>query len=150
MRKLEYVDGLMKDIGPRVPKRFRMRLARPVESMRLLLAEHYGQKAKRLRRAAQGYVDDKLRELFPPPRSKAPAAVSELLLRHHEGLVRRMVRWSGLEEEAVDEILKKLETRAAALKLSYAKGRSMEKIMDSVALVISLAIEYATTGRFAG
>jgi hypothetical protein len=150
MRKLESVDRLMKDIGSRAPGRFRMHLARPVDSMRLLLAEHYGQKAKRLRKAAQGYVDDKLRELFPPARTKAPAAVSELLLRHHDGLLRRMVRWSGLEEEAVDEILKKLESRAAALKLYYPRGRSMEKIMDSVALVVSLAIEYATTGRFAG
>ena len=36
---------------------------RPVESMTLLLADYYGQKAERLRRAARGYVDDRLREV---------------------------------------------------------------------------------------
>ena len=118
--------------------------------MRVLLAEHYGQKAKRLRKAAQGYVDDKLRELFPPARTKAPAPVSELLARHHDSLLRRMQRWSGLEEDEVEEILKKLESRSAALKLYYPRGRGMERLMDSVALVVSLAIEYATTGRFTG
>ncbi len=150
IRKLQYVDRLMKEIGQEAPPRSRTRLVRPVESMRLLLAEHYGQKAKRLRKAAQGYVDDKLRELFPAARTRAPAPVSELLIRHHDGLVRRMESWSGLEEEEVEEILKKLVSRSAALKLSYPRGRGMERLMDSVALVVSLAIEYATTGRFAG
>jgi hypothetical protein len=150
IRKLQCVDRLMEDIGPKAPLPFRRRLSRPVESMRVLLAEHYGQKAKRLRKAAQGYVDDKLRELFPPVRTKAPVAVSELLHRHHDGLLRRTVRWSGLEEGEVDAILKKLETRAAALKLMYPRSQGMEKIMDSVGLSITLAIEYATTGRFAG
>ena len=150
LRKLQYVDRLMKEIGPAAPPRYGRRLSRPVESMRLLLAEHYGQKAKRLRQAAQGYVDDKLRELFPPARTKAPAPVSELLVRHHDGLVRRMQRWSGLEEDEVEEILKKLVSRSAALRLYYPRGRGMERLMDSVALVVSLAIEYATTGRFAG
>ncbi|MCX7038983.1 MAG: putative zinc-binding metallopeptidase [Spirochaetes bacterium] len=150
IRKLQCVDRLMKDIGPNTPLPFRRRLSRPMESMRVLLAEHYGQKAKRLRKAAQGYVDDKLRELFPPVRTKAPVAVSELLRRHHDGLLRRTMRWSGLEEGEVDAILKKLETRAATLKLTYPRSQGVEKIMDSVGLSIALAIEYATTGRFAG
>ena len=84
------------------PVRFRRRLSRPVQSMRILLAEHYGQKAKRLRAAAQCYVDDKLRELFPPARTRAPVPVAELFLRHHDGLVRRAVRWSAVEEEEAE------------------------------------------------
>ena len=67
LRKLRYVDRLMRTVGRTPPPRHRSRLYRPVESLRILLADHYGQKAERLRRAAQGYVDDKLREIFPPP-----------------------------------------------------------------------------------
>jgi hypothetical protein len=70
LRKLLYVDGLMRGVGRTAPPRCRTRLYRPVESLRILLADHYGQKAERLRRAAQGYVDDKLREIFPSSRSK--------------------------------------------------------------------------------
>jgi hypothetical protein len=150
LRKLQYVDDLMKEIGRKPVPPFRRRLSRPVESMRLLLAEHYGQKAKRLRRAAQGYVDDKLRELFPPVRTTAPVPVHDLLLRQHDGLCARTVRWSGLEEQEVDAILKKLESRAASLKLLYRRSQGMEKTLDSLALVIALAIEYASTGRLTG
>ena len=115
--------------------------------MRVLLAEHYGQKAKRLRAAAQGYVDDKLREVFPPARTSTPIPAAEIFRRHQAGLIRRTVRWSGLDEEEVQAIFRKLETRASSLKLFYPRSQRAEKTMDAVALLISLAIEYATTGR---
>ncbi|MGD0726815.1 MAG: hypothetical protein ABSB63_14790 [Spirochaetia bacterium] len=150
IRKLQYVDALAKEIGQVPPPRFRERLARPVASMRILLAEHYGQKAKRLRAAAQGYVDDKLREVFPPARTNTPIPAYEIFRRHQAGLVKRTVRWSGLEEEEVQAIFKKLETRASSLKLFYPRSQGAEKTLDTVAMLISLAIEYATTGRLTG
>ena len=148
--KLLYVDQLVKEIARTPPTHFRRRLARPVASMKILLAEHYGQKAKRLRRAAQGYVDDKLRELFPAVRTKAPVPAADLFHKHHPGLVSRTVRYSGLEEEEVEAILKKLETRASSLKLYYPRTQGPEKTMDTVALLVSLAMEYSTSGRLTG
>jgi hypothetical protein len=150
LKKLSYVDQLMKEIARTSPAHFRRRLARPVGSMKVLLAEHYGQKAKRLRRAAQGYVDDKLRELFPTMRTKAPVPAAELFRKHHQGLLGRTVRYSGLEEEEVAAILKKLETRSSALKLYYPRTQGPERTMDTVALLVSLAMEYATNGRLTG
>lgn len=150
IHKLRYVDRLMKSVGRREPPQRRTRLYRPVESMRILLADHYGQKAERLRRAAQGYVDDKLRELFPPTRSAATFPLIELLRRRHEALLRRAVRWSGLEQAEAEAILEKLEDRAEALQLSYPRSQGTEKTMDLVALVISLSMQYATSGRFSG
>ena len=150
LKKLLYVDELMKEIGGSPPSRFRRRLSRPVASMRILLAEHYGQKAKRLRRAAQGYVDDKLRELFPAARTKAPVPAAELFRRHHPGLIKRTVRYTELEEEEVEAILRKLETRASSLKLYYPRTQGREKTMDTVALLVSLAMEYAVSGRLTG
>ena len=74
MRKLLYVNGLMKEIRRRSAENSRVRFLRPVESMTMLLADHYGKKAKRYRRAARGYVDDRLREVFPPTRGTTAAA----------------------------------------------------------------------------
>ncbi len=150
LQKLRYVDRLMKTIGSKIPRRLGHRLLRPVESLQLLLADHYGQKAKRLRRAAQGYVDDKLREVFPPARGMYLVPAAHLLHRHHGDLLQRVCRWSGLEEEEAETILKKLENRSDVLGLHFRRSRSGEKIMDIVALVISLAIDYAYTGRFTG
>jgi len=150
LRKLRYVDRLMRTVGRTPPPRHRTRLYRPVESLRILLAEHYGQKAERLRRAAQGYVDDKLREIFPPSRSRLLQPAEELLRGRRAELLQRACRWSGLEEHEAQTILEKLEERAAALNLSYPRSRGTGRSLDVVALVVALSIQYATTGRFSG
>jgi hypothetical protein len=150
LRKLRYVDRLMRTVGRTPPPRHRSRLYRPVESLRILLADHYGQKAERLRRAAQGYVDDKLREIFPPSRSRLLQPAEELLRGRRAELMQRACRWSGLEEHEAQAILEKLEERAAALNLSYPRSRGTGRSLDVVALVVALSIQYATTGRFSG
>ena len=150
MRKLRYVDGLLKSISRTSPPKLRTRQYRPVEALRLPLAEYYGNKAKRLRRAAQGYVDDKLREIFPVSRSKALLPAAELIRGHHEELLQRAVRWSGLEEKETAAIVGKHEERATALQLSYGRSRRPSKLLDVVALVVALSIQYATSGRFSG
>jgi len=150
MRKLRYVDGLIKGIARSSPPKLRTRRYRPVEALRMPLAEHYGNKAKRLRRVAQGYVDDKLREIFPVSRSKALLPAAELLRGYHDELVQRAVRWSGLEEKETAAIVGKLEERATALQLSYGRSRRSGKLLDVVALLVALSIQYATSGRFSG
>ena len=150
LRKLLYVDRLMKSIGPTNPPRQRTRLYRPAENMRILLADHYGQRAERLRRAAQGYVDDKLREIFPPSRSSALQPADQLLRRCREGLLQRLLRWSGLDEPDAAAILDKLEERASSLALQYPRTRATERTLDVLALAVALSVRYATGGRFSG
>jgi hypothetical protein len=150
LRKLLYVDRLMRSVGRTNPPRQRTRLYRPVEGMRILLADHYGQRARRLRRAAQGYVDDKLREIFPASRSGSLVPAGQLLRRYREELLQRSVRWSGLEEPEAAAILDKLEERAAALRLQYPRSRGVEKTIDIVAMAVSLSVQYARYGRFSG
>ena len=95
--------------------------------MRILLAEHYGQKAKRLRRAAQGYVDDKLREVFPAVRTRAPIPASEIFPRARGGARRPDGALVGMEEEEVEAIFRKLETRASSLKLYYPRSQGPKR-----------------------
>ena len=150
MRKLRYVDALMRSVDRTSPPKLRTRRYRPVEALRLPLAEHYGNKAKRLRRAAQGYVDDKLREIFPASRSKSLQPAGDLLRGHREELQERAARWSGLDVKETIAIVGKLEERARALQLTYARSRSADRLLDAVALVVALSIQYATSGRFSG
>ena len=88
----------------------------------MLLAEHYGQRAERYRTAAQGYVDDKLREVFPELRGRTLVPAGDLLRKHRDELVERVTRWSGLDEDEVQTLLSKLEDRADALDLHYRRG----------------------------
>jgi hypothetical protein len=150
IRKLIYVDRLMKEIRRDSPESRRGRRLRPVDRMNLTLAEHYGKKAERFRRAARGYVDDSLHEAFPPSRGQVLRPAAALFKRYRDRLIERVVHWSVLTPTEADALLRKLEARAAALGLSYRPGAEGERLMDVVSLVIALALDYAYTGRLTG
>lgn len=146
LRKLLYVDRTMRSLRGKAPILRNGKLLRPVESMTNLLVKHYGDRAERFRVAAEGYVDDKLREVFDAPRGRGLSA-SALLAKHRSDLLGRIVRWSGLQEQEAQAILAKIEARARALRCSYARASAAEKLMDISALATALAMEFAYTGR---
>lgn len=146
-RKLLYVDKTMRRLRGHAPGLRTGRLLRPVERMTTLLAKHYGERAERFRTAAEGYVDDKLREVFPTPAGKAGRPAAALLAKHRVALRDRIVRWSGLDNAEAEAILTKVEDRARALQCAYARSQAAEKLMDISALATALAMEFAYTGR---
>jgi hypothetical protein len=150
LRKLRYVDSLMKTIREEVPLCTTGDLCTPVEEMTLLLAEHYGARAERYRAAAQGYVDDKLREVFPPIRGRTLVAAAELLRQRRRDLLGRVAHWSALPEEEVDTLLAKLEDRAEALGSQFRRREWSAKLLDLTALATSLALDFAYTGAITG
>jgi hypothetical protein len=150
IRKLLYVDRLMKEIRGTAPGSRRCHQLRPVDRMSLTLAEHYGKKAERFRRDARGYVDDSLHDAFPASRGQVLRPAAALFKRYHDRLVERVVHWSVLTPAEADALLRKLQARAAALGLSYRPGAEGERLMDVVSLVIALALDYAYTGRLTG
>jgi hypothetical protein len=150
IQKLYYVDELMKGIRSQEPLFTRGNLCTPVDGMTLLLAEHYGQRAERYRAAAQGYVDDKLREVFPPARGRDLIRAAELLRRQRDALLRRVTHWSGLDDMEVQTILSKLEDRADVLCLQVSKRKISAVLMDVTALATSLAMDFVYTGQLTG
>jgi hypothetical protein len=146
LKKLRYVDALMKTIRAEIPLCTAGELCTPVEEMTMRLAEHYGARAERYRAAAQGYVDDKLREVFPPVRGRSLAPAGELLRQGRRDLLGPVARWSSLSEKEVDLLLTKLEARADALALQFRGRERNAKLMDLVALATSLALDFASTG----
>jgi hypothetical protein len=114
--------------------------------MTAVLAEHYGARAERYRAAAQGYVDDKLREVFPPLRGRTLVPAADLLRQRHRDLLGRVTHWSTLPAEEVSTLLAKLEDRADALALQFRRRERHAKLMDLIALATSLALDFAYTG----
>jgi hypothetical protein len=150
IRKLEYVDELMRGLRNVSPLRTTGPLCTPVEEMTMRLAEHYGQRAERYREAAQGYVDDKLQEVFPPVRGRKLEYAGDLIHRHKDELLTRVTRWSDLDDDEVRALLEKLEDRSDALGLQYRKQDQNARLMDLNALATSLALDFAYTGRLIG
>jgi hypothetical protein len=150
MRKLMYVESLMKRIRKQPPEVRTGALCTPVEQMDLLLAEHYGQRADRYRAAAQGYVDDKLREVFPIIRGRKLLPAAQLFEKYQDTLLPQVVRWSELGTEEVKTLLEKLQDRAQALGLIFHPRDQVQKVMDITALATALAMNFAYTGNLAG
>jgi hypothetical protein len=150
IRKLEYVDALMRRLAKRTPRRTGGKLLNPVEEMTMPLAEHYGQRAERFRAAAQGFVDDKLRAVFPRTTGESAFPARDLLRKHHKDLLDRLVRWSSLDEPDADALLAKLEDRAGALRLRLPHRQEAKKLLDVAAMATALAVEFAYCGRLMG
>lgn len=150
LRKLLYVEALMKRVRKLPPKVLTGALCTPVETMDLMLAEHYGQRADRYRAAAQGYVDDKLREVFPVIRGRSLLPAAQLFKKHQRDLLPRVVRWSALGPEEVQTLLDKLQDRAETLELVFRPRDQVQKVMEITALATALAMNFAYTGNLAG
>jgi hypothetical protein len=148
IEKLKLVDRLMRTVCRGKPARVRPRLVMPVEAMDMLLAEYYGQKAARLRREAQGYVDDRLRDIFPAVRTGESFPAVSLLRDHRLELLQRIVRWAGLDEGEAEALLAKLENRSEALELAYRSREKYAKLLDAMAVAVSLAMDFTYSGRF--
>jgi len=150
LHKLEYMNEVMKSLRGEPPEYTRIEYLSPVEEIDKLLVEHYGERADRYRPAAQGYVDDKLREVFPAVQGRTLVPASDLIRRQREALLTRATRWSELDEEEVRTLLAKLEDRCAALGLEFPRRHLATKTMDVTALVTALAMDFAYTGQLTG
>jgi hypothetical protein len=145
-RKLTYVERLIREIGARSPQVKGGDLLRPVEELTMTVAEHYGERAERFRAAAQGYVDDRLREAFGPLKGEG-IPLGPVIRRHRQRLADAMARWSGLRAEDATAILSKLEERAEALGLELPTRRREAALMDLASLATAVALDYAYTGQ---
>jgi len=151
LRKLAFVSNLMRNVKNRpVPAVASGPLLNPVEGMNMVLAEHYGQRAERYRATAQGYVDDKLGQVFPQVRTKTQIQASQFIRQHRNQLVSSISVWSGLDIEEVTTILDKLADRARFLNLKMPRRKGNEKLVELTSLATSLAKDFAYTGRFTG
>ena len=149
IRKLRYVAKLMRRIRDSEPVVPVGKPYLPMEAMNVTVAEHYGRRAEKYRAAAQGYVDDKLHQVFPPVRGAPQKDARRFLRENRRALIARVTQWSGMGEEDAAAILQKLEDRAAALRLRLRPDQESAKLLDLTSLATALATEFSYTGRLA-
>jgi hypothetical protein len=150
MKKLDYLDKLMRQIREVKPILSDGPDYQPISDMDWTLAEHYGKQAERYRAEAQGFVDDKLRSVFPELRARIVKPAASLIQDERMLLSERVVRWTTLEVAEVAAIVDKLAARAEVLGLHYKQKDRHHKVLDLVALLTSLSMDFNYTGRLTG
>jgi len=148
IRKLQYMDGLIKRIGELEPEVTAQ--GRPPWSasrMTSTLAAHYERKRRELGSEFQGFYDDSLRMLFPA-RTGAASGVkaSKILRQHRRGLVDSVTRWTGHRKYDIHQLVNSLIGRCDALGLCAADDDKQD-IISVTALVTAVANNTLRTAR---
>ena len=124
LRKLEFVDELMRELRGTAPPVRTRRTVEPVSSLAQTLRAHYTSKQAHQASDRPTIPDRDLQRLFaaepgrpgaPIRRSGPPAAA---FLRRHRGELRRMVaRFTGESQFTLEQVLEDVITRCGALEL---------------------------------
>jgi len=137
IRKLRYVDGLIKKISNESP--IKVSQGKPPWSasrMTSTLSAYYERKRKYFGEEFKGFYDDTLEELFSrenitTPREKA----SKILRKHRLELVENISRWTGHRKYDIHQLLNRLIDRCDALEL-YGEEKDL---VEAATLITAIA-----------
>ena len=149
LKKLEYVDELMREIAGERPVLTRRKRVEPLSQLTQTLAEHYRKKQALYAFDAPKTYDRDLRRLFSddPRHRRSPAAST--FIRHNRGKIRRTVaKWTGEYQLTLDALLDDMIVRCRELKLR-AVGPERKLIFEFTVLLTAKTVQslYGTMRR---
>jgi hypothetical protein len=151
LRKLEYVDKVMKQIAhkvPKVPEPSADDL--PVTAMQYTVAEHYADSAETIPIRDPRIFDGDLRTIFVSE-SQAPeaAAAADFISRHKREIVTRIAYWTGENAGVVRQFVEFLADRASQLGLRLG-GLEASTLIELTAFGTAVMMNYRYTNAIDG
>jgi len=147
LRKLDYLDGLMRSIEGEPPARRARDRIEPISEAKQTLAEFYRQKRGRYRLALRETYDRDLKRLFSEPTGARRERLAASFLRKERAEIRKLVsRWTGEYQYAVDRVLSEIIERAEELRLVVASTAAHVK-RDAMLLVATQTLKYLNRGH---
>jgi hypothetical protein len=147
LRKLEYMDELMREIAGRPPVISTRRRVEPLDRLRTTLRKHYTRKRGHYGVDYPNFYDRDLRRLFSndPEYRKNPSA-SRFMQTLRRDVRRLVAEWTGSYQYTIDRVLEDMITRAAELKLrlKYPLDRTKQ---DFTILVTVQTMNHLHSGR---
>jgi hypothetical protein len=140
IKKLRYVDGLVKRIGDQAPVNT-VREKPPWAASRMVstLAAYYERRRKALGSAFLGFYDESLKVVFATERSGASAVKASKVLRtHRRRIVDNVTRWTGHRKYDIHELVNRLIGRCDVLGL-YARDGEADNVIGITAFVTAIA-----------
>ena len=140
LRKLEYLDHLMKTIDFSKPVKASGVKHWEVTKLRSTLGSYYKWKQKEFAEGYPGYYDPDLKRIFSlePQENSEPA--NRFIQRHRKQLMDTVCRWNHAPKYSVDSLLRRLRKRAAEIPL-YRTRSEADCLMDLTALLSTQSTE---------
>jgi hypothetical protein len=143
LRKLEYVDRLMREIGPLPPKVRPSLRDVPIEEMAYTVADYY--KSRRQPRIEiPRWFDGDLRQLFEEKGDPA----DPLLRLHRTEIIAEITYWTGVQTAIVRSLVDHLLERVEALGLCVNVGEPRRYLISYTVMVTTLALNYLHHSSF--
>jgi len=147
LKKLEYMDRLMREIGPQAPLVTSHRRVDPLPRLRKTLRRHYEQKRARYGVDYPNVYDRDLRRLFSDgPECKRNPSAARFLSRIRKEVRRTVARWTGEYQYTIDQVLDDIISRCRELKLRLAESEEQTKL-DFIIVLTVQTMNYLHSGQ---
>ncbi|MEX2272807.1 MAG: putative zinc-binding metallopeptidase [Vicinamibacterales bacterium] len=147
LKKLEYMDALMKQIAGKPALERSRRKVDPVHTMRKTLREHYTRKRKHYGVEYPNFYDRDLRRLFSDAAEyRGNMKASRFIARIKRDVRRRVAEATGEYQYTIDQVIEDMITRANELNLRL-KVSEEKAGLDFVILLTVQTMNYLHSGR---
>ena len=110
LKKLEYVDALMREIGPLPPRVTTRVTVDPIKRLRKTLREHYDAKRQRYGVDYPDVYDRDLRRLFSDaPEYRANPSAARFIRRIRKEVRTRIALWTGEYQYTINQVIDEIE-----------------------------------------
>ncbi len=146
LEKLEFVDGLMRELATKKPLVRKIRRRFDANKSRKTLTRHYAERRKLFAEDFPDFYDADLRAIFERGPSGEESA-AKFMRRHRAALIGSLVEWTGQRKYTVSELVTKLSKRCSQLKLPAPRD-AVRLQFEIGAYLASLVTTHLYTGKF--
>jgi hypothetical protein len=140
LKKLEYVDALMKEIAGTRPRNRRRSVEEPLSSIKETVGQYYAAKERNYSFDIPKIYDRDLRRLFSDsPRHRKSLAASTFLRRNRSRIRPIVSRWTGEYQLTIDALFDDMIARCRELKLK-AVGSQRQLRMNFTVLLTAKTV----------
>ncbi len=149
LKKLQYVDGVAKQIGMSTPRVSTLEHDLDVDEMDVTVLEHY--RARDLEEKVDlqlgEHLDQDLLNLFEPP-GAAQVRADTLLRAERQSLMQAVTQYSGVSRPVVRSVLEHLTERTSQLGLTVHADKAREYSLRFTSFLTALSMNFLYTDRF--
>ncbi len=147
LKKLEYMDGLMKELVGVTPMVTSKAQVDPIRRLQKTLREHYQDKRERYGLDYPNFYDRDLRRLFSgdPDQSANPSAAN-FIRKFRKEVRRKVAAWTGEYQYTIDQVLQDMMAHCRERNLRLAVPEEQAKVDFTILLTVQ-TMNYLHGGR---
>jgi len=147
LKKLEYVEAVMREIGPQPPRVTTRRTVDPLARLHKTLREHYAEKRQRYGIGMSNIFDRDLRRLFSDaPEARAHPTAAAFIRRSRREVRALVARWTGEYQYVINQVIDEIDKRCRELNLRLA-GDAERARLDFTIFVAVQTMHFLHSGR---